>query len=143
MIIAVTYENGQVFQHFGHSQQFKLYTVEDGAVTASRVVPTDGSGHGALAAFLKGLGAEALICGGVGEGARKALDQAGVKLYGGVTGEADGAVTALLAGTLSFDPQAACSHHGHGDGHGCGGHEHGGGCGGHEHGGHGHGCGCK
>ena len=53
MKIAVTYENGQVFQHFGHTEQFKVYNVENGAVTASAVEPTNGSGHGALAGFLR------------------------------------------------------------------------------------------
>ena len=49
MKIAVTYDNGQIFQHFGHTEQFKLYTVEDGKVVSSEVVDTNGSGHGALA----------------------------------------------------------------------------------------------
>ena len=44
MKIAVTYDNGMVFQHFGHTEQFKVYDVEDGAVRASRVVDTNGSG---------------------------------------------------------------------------------------------------
>lgn len=70
MKIAVTYENGQVFQHFGHTERFKLYEVEDGAVTASQVVDTAGSGHGALAGFLRERGVQTLICGGIGGGAR-------------------------------------------------------------------------
>ncbi|MCD7829118.1 MAG: DUF134 domain-containing protein [Clostridiales bacterium] len=124
MRIAVTYENGQVFQHFGHTEQFKLYDVEDGAVVSTQVVSTDGQGHGALAEVLNALQADVLICGGIGGGARAALASVGVRLYGGVTGEADAAVAALLAGNLAYDPDAQCSHH---EGH------HGGSCG---HGGH-------
>ena len=60
--IAVTYENGQVFQHFGHTAQFKLYTVQDGKITSSQVLDTNGSGHGALAGWLKANGVTALIC---------------------------------------------------------------------------------
>ena len=78
MKIAVTYENGQVFQHFGHTEQFKLYTVENGQITDSQVVDTNGSGHGALATFLKAHGVDTLICGGIGGGARTALAQAGI-----------------------------------------------------------------
>lgn len=52
MRIAVTYEDGQIFQHFGHTEQFKVYDVEDGRVVASEVVDTNGNGHGALAGFL-------------------------------------------------------------------------------------------
>lgn len=136
MKIAVTYENGNIFGHFGHTQQFKLYDVQDGKVVASLVVDTMGSGHGALAGFLAAHGVDTLICGGIGGGAQMALANAGIRLYGGVTGSADAAVQALLDGRLAFDPDVHCDHHGHhGEGHSCGSHE--GGCHSHE-GCHGH-----
>ena len=126
MRIAVTYENGEIFQHFGHTEQFKLYDVEDGKIVAEQIVPTNGSGHGALAGFLKGAQADALICGGIGMGAQTALAEAGIKLYGGAFGSADAAAKALVDGTLQYDPNAKCDHHGHhhGEGHECG-HQHG------------------
>ncbi len=129
MKLAVTYENGQVFQHFGHSKQFKLYELENGRVLSSEVVDTGSSGHGALAGLLKSLGAEALICGGIGGGAKAALAEAGISLYPGVTGEADAAVASFAAGTLAFDPTTSCSHHE--EGHSCGDHEEGHSCGNH------------
>ena len=134
MKIGVTYENGQIFQHFGHTAQFKIYDVEDGKVVASEVVDTNGSGHGALAGFLLENQVDVLICGGIGGGAQMALAQAGIKLYGGVAGDADAAVDALLKDELAFNPNVLCSHHGnhhHGD-HGCGSH----GCGSHNCGNH-------
>lgn len=129
MKIAVTYENGQVFQHFGHTEQFKIYEAAEGKVVSARVVETGGSGHGALAGFLRGLGVDTLICGGIGGGARTALAEAGIHLYPGVTGAADQAVEALLEDRLEYDPDTLCSHHGehHHEGHDCGSH----GCGGH------------
>lgn len=127
MIIAVTYANEMIFQHFGHSAQFKLYTVENGKVVSSRVVDTNGHGHGALAGFLAANHVDTLICGGIGGGAQMALQQAGIRLFGGVSGEADAAVEALLAGDLEFNPNVRCSHHDHGEGHTCGSH----GCGSH------------
>ena len=128
MRIAVTYANGEVFQHFGHTEEFKVYDVQDGKVIASEVVDTNGQGHGALAGVLTALKADVLICGGIGGGAQMALATAGIKLYGGVSGSADAAVEALLAGTLDYNPAVKCSHHGeHGEGHTCGEH----GCGGH------------
>lgn len=130
MRIGVTFEDGQVFQHFGHTKQFKVYDVEDGKVTGSQVVDTNGQGHGALAGVLKALKVDALICGGIGGGAREALDANGIKLYGGVAGSADEAVNALIGGELSYDPQARCDHHDHhGEGHDCGDHGH---CGHHD-----------
>ena len=132
MKIAVSYEDGQIFQHFGRTEHFKLYEVEDGKVVSSRVVDTNGTGHGALGAFLSGLGADALICGGIGGGAQSAVHNAGVELYGGCSGAADEAVEAFLAGNLDYNPDVACDHHDH---------EHGeGGCGGHHGEGEGHGC---
>ena len=122
MKIAVTYENGQVFQHFGHTAQFKIYQVEEGQVISAQVVDTNGSGHGALAGFLKDQGVDTLLCGGIGGGAKTALAQAGIELYGGVSGSADQAVEDLLAGRLVFQPDILCSHHGHGEGHSCGEH---------------------
>ncbi len=113
MKIAVPYENGQVFQHFGHSGQFKIYDVEDGRITAERIAVPAGSGHGALAGFLSGLEVDTLICGGIGAGAQEALAQAGIRLYGGVTGGADEAVRALLAGTLDYSAEVRCSRHDH------------------------------
>lgn len=126
MTIAVTYADGQIFQHFGHTAQFKFYDVADGTVISARVVDTQGSGHGALAGFLQQQGAEVLICGGIGGGAQLALAQAGIRLYGGVRGDADDAVEALLAGELDYNPCVRCDHH-DGHDHNCGSH----GCGSH------------
>ena len=130
MKIAVTYEDGQIYQHFGHTSNFKIYDVIGKDIVSSQVVSTNGSGHGALAGMLKELNVAVLICGGIGGGAQVALAEAGIMLYGGVTGDADEAVTALLEGTLAFNPNVQCNHHGHehGEGHTCGNH----GCGSHK-----------
>ena len=133
MKIAVTYENGNVYGHFGHTEQFKLYEVENGAVVSSQVVPTNGSGHGALAGFLQDHGVDCLICGGIGGGAQMALAEAGIRLYAGCSGDADQRVAELLNGSLQFAQEATCDHH-HGEDHTCGDH----GCGSH---GEGHSCG--
>lgn len=127
MKVAVTYENGLVFQHFGHSEQFKLYEIENGAVAKSEVIGTNGSGHGALATLLSAQGVNVLICGGIGGGAQAALKEAGIELFGGVSGSADEAVAAYLAGSLAYNPDVQCNHHGHEHHGNCGS----GGCGGH------------
>lgn len=136
MKIAVTYENGNVFPHFGHTEQFKIYDIAEGKIADTQIVDTNGSGHGALAGMLSNLNVDTLICGGIGMGAQNALADAGIQLYGGVSGNTDNAVNALLAGNLAYNPQVHCSHHSHehhGEGHrckedkhGCSGH--GGGC---------------
>lgn len=113
MRIAVTYENGEIFQHFGHTEQFKLYDIENSQVVRSQIVDTNGQGHGALAGFLTEAGADVLICGGIGGGAQSALATVGIKLYGGVSGAADEAVEAYLAGKLDYNPDVRCSHHEH------------------------------
>jgi len=122
MKIAVTYENGLVFQHFGHTEQFGIYEIEENKIVSKTVVGSGGSGHGALAGILKALGVETLICGGIGGGAQRALTDAGIRFYGGVKGSADDAVRDLLAGRLLYNPNVACDHHDHGEGHNCGEH---------------------
>ena len=124
MRIAVTYEDGQVFQHFGHTEAFKIYDEENGAVRDEKVVSTNGQGHGALASVLKDLGADVLICGGIGGGAQTALEEAGIRLYAGVSGSCDEAVKQFLDGSLAYVQDATCDHHGghHHKGHACGDH---------------------
>ena len=122
MRIAVSYDNesGEVFQHFGSTGFFKLYNVEQGKVVSSLVIAAPEQGHDALAQFLALMRVNALICGGIGGGARAALEDAGVILYGGVAGSADTAVNAFLAGTLGYDPDVHCRHHDLSEAHGCG-----------------------
>lgn len=125
MRVAVTYENESIFQHFGHTESFKIYDIEENKVISAQVVPTNGSGHGALAGFLVENKVDTLICGGIGGGAQAALAEAGIKLYGGVSGNADEAVNALLSGKLDYDPEVHCDHHDHEhgeEGHQCGSH---------------------
>ena len=119
MKIAVTYENGQIFQHFGHTEQMKIYTVENDEIISSEVVSTNGSGHGALAGFLQAQGVEVLICGGIGGGAQIALADADIKLFGGCSGDADQAVRNYLNKTLMYNPNVKCDHHEHEHGHDC------------------------
>ena len=122
--IAVTYENGEVFQHFGRTEAFKVYEIEDNAVKSAAVLGTNGSGHGALADVLKNYDVDALLCGGIGGGARQAIAAAGISLYGGVVGNADAAIAALLDGELVYSDAACTEHgeHGHSHGHNCGDH---------------------
>lgn len=127
MKLAVTYENNEVFQHFGHTPAFKIYDIKDGKVINSEIVQTNGTGHGALAGFLKTLGVTSLICGGIGGGAIEALENADILVYGGVSGSADKCVESLLAGCLEFNTEATCSHHDNDANHKCGEH----GCGNH------------
>lgn len=125
MKIAVTYKDGDVFQHFGKTEEFIICRAENGKVSSHTIVNTRGKGHGALAGFLKDMEADVLICGGIGEGARAALAGAGIKLVPGVSGKALEAAEGYAEGTLKFDENAGFNHH-H-DGRQCGGHGHGGG----------------
>ena len=127
MKIALPFENENIFPHFGHASAFKIYEVENGKITTMRIMPTLGSGHGALAGFLAANEVDNLICGGIGGGAKSALAEVGIKVYGGVSGNADIAVHAFLAGKLEYDENAQCTNHEHGE-HNCGEHACGGDC---------------
>ena len=128
MKIAVTYDNGEIFQHFGRTEFFKVYEVENNQIVSSEVIGSNGTGHGALAGLLAEQGIDVLICGGIGGGAQEALGEAGVELCAGAQGDADEAVKAYLNGEL-VSTGANCDHHQHEEGHSCGGHEEGGSCG--------------
>ena len=117
-----------IFQHFGRTEQFKLYDVNDGNIISEKIIDTNGSGHGALAGFLKNAGADVLICGGIGGGAQMAMKEAGIMLFGGNSGNADDAVRAYLSNSLVQNENPTCDHHEHDEGHSCGGHK----CSGHE-----------
>lgn len=120
MIIAIPYNNNEIFQHFGHSQEFALYEIEDKKIISSKIVNTNGQGHGAIASFLSELNADVLICGGIGGGARGALMNAGIKLCSGCKGNIEDTVKKFLEGTLEYSENATCSHHDHEEGHSCG-----------------------
>ena len=141
MKIAVTYQDGDIFQHFGHTEFFKIYDIENTDIVKTEIVSTNGSGHGALAQFLHEHSVDTLICGGIGGGAINALTQAGITVYAGAQGSCDACVEALIAGTLAQTGEATCDCHGHDHEHtrehgeSCGCHGH------HEHEGH-EGCGC-
>lgn len=121
MKVAVTYENGEVFQHFGRTPEFKIYTIENGDIKLEEVLDTGDSGHGALAGFLRDAGADVLICGGIGGGAIAAMDESRIKVYAGASGNADDVIKSYIDGTLPETGEANCDHNGlegHGD-HDC------------------------
>ena len=121
MRIAVPFANGEVFQHFGHTENFKLYEVEAGQIVSSEIIATNGSGHDALANFLANLSVNILVCGGIGDGAQAALSDAGIEICSGAQGDADAAVSAFLNGELVSEGVNCDHHHEHGDECGCGG----------------------
>lgn len=110
MKIAVTYDNGTVFQHFGRTETFRIYTAENNEIISSEVIGTDGTGHEALAGWLASKGVETVICGGLGPGAENALAEAGIKVISGAEGDCDEAVRAYLRGELE-SAGANCDHH--------------------------------
>lgn len=148
--IAVTYENGEIFQHFGQTREFKIYDTIDDKIVESKVVGTDGFRHCSLGSYLYEIGVSVLICGNLGGGASRSLQAAGILVYGGNSGNADEAVEKLLHRELLYNPMPTCSddhhheggcHHSHASVEGCGHSEKNNcECGGHNHfeGGHNH-----
>ena len=121
MKIAVPHENGEVFQHFGHATEFKIYTADDKQPLAGEIVHPEDVSHEAVAGYLKKQGVDILICGGIGEGAREAIEAEHILLCSNVSGRADEVVESFLEGSLEFMSGASCDHHHDGEEHGCGG----------------------
>lgn len=120
MKVAVTYEDNKIFGHFGHTEQFKIYEIENNEVKNTNILKTNGQGHGALANFLKQNNVNVLICGGIGSGAINALTDASIEIYGGIEGNADEAVSNLINGNLTKKTDVKCNHH-HEEEHECSG----------------------
>ena len=115
MRVAVTYENEQIFPYFGQTDRFKVYEIADGAVKLATVINTNGSHHGALPDILKKIEVDALICGRIGSGAKRALEEAEITLYCGASGKTDDAIQKLLDGNLISDLSAVQNHPFHGN----------------------------
>lgn len=120
MRIAVPYENGSIFQHFGRTESFKLYDVVDGSITSCELLKTPGQGHAVLADFLSEFAVNVVICGGIGNGAQSALAEEGIEIVSGIEGKCDDAVAAYIRGKLE-SAGVNCDHHCEDDECGCGG----------------------
>ena len=127
MKIAVPYEDGILFEHFGRAKEFKVYAIDDLKPVEGEVVTPDDLSHVGVAKYLKGIGVDLVICGGIGDSAREAIENEHMLLFSGVTGGADDVIERFLEGTLDYGEGSSCDHHGedHSCGGGCGG-----GCGG-------------
>lgn len=115
MRVAIPYENGEIFQHFGHTEKFKVYDIENGVINNSTIIETQGEGHGAIAGFLQTNEVDVLICGGIGDGAVKALLSANIDIYAGARGLADDFANAFTEGKLVSASEPTCNCSGHHD----------------------------
>ena len=122
MRVAVPFENGRIFQHFGKTAAFLIADIEDHEAKHEQLRSTNGSGHGALSALLSEWGVDTVICGGIGQGAVNALSERGIKVGRGVDMDARMALSAFAKGALQDDPDASCHHHEHEGAHDCGSH---------------------
>lgn len=111
MKIALTYENGEVFQHFGHTEKVKIYEIDNGNIISENIVDTSATGHEKLVNFLKNSNINVLICGGIGEGAKNALAEANIQLFGGVLGNVDEVIKKYISGELKYNENVSCEHH--------------------------------
>ena len=119
MKVAVTYENEEVFQHFGHTKYFKIYSIEENKIIKDKIIDVkEKEGHGALAGLLSLEKVDILICGGIGNGAKEALKLSNIKLYSGITGKCDDVITKFIDGKLEQNENANCNHH-HNEEHNC------------------------
>lgn len=128
MRYAITYENKQVFQHFGKCPSFLIVDMQDGKILNQEILSSNGAGHGALCARLVEAQVDTLVCGGIGQGARDTLQAANIQLISGAKGHTDIILNKLSKQTLFDDPSGRCDHHHEGEEHDCGSHD----CGGHE-----------
>ncbi len=134
MKIAVAYENGEIYGHFGHCPQFALYEYGEYVSDCIKTLVDTSmlSGHQQMADKMKALDVEAVLCGNMGDEGRALLLSYGIVPVVGYSGDADTAADLLVTGRLPFygEEQGGCSCSGScGSCGGCGGDESDCGCG--------------
>ena len=111
MKVAITYEKGEVFQHFGHTEKLKIYEIENEEIISENILDTSAHGHELLVKFLKDNNVDILICGGIGNGAKKALEEAHIQLLGGVSGNVQKVIKDYILNKLKYNENVECEHH--------------------------------
>ena len=110
-MIAITYdkETNSVFQHFGRTEYFYLFDLNS---NEEKVVDNGGFSHHDLAPYLKSLGVDTLICGGIGSHGVEAIASAGLNLIAGAFGDVKDVIKSYKDGLLVNNPNAmhSCSH---------------------------------
>lgn len=107
MKFAITYMGGYVFQHFGQTRQFKVYDTDSGE---SSILDSGEYSHGSLATLLEMKGVQALLCGGIGDGARNMLKNRGIEVYPGQQGDVDEVAKAFMDGKIVQQHKCTCNH---------------------------------
>jgi predicted Fe-Mo cluster-binding NifX family protein len=87
MKVAITYENGKVFEHFGQTENFIFYEVKDNKVVSEEIKNTNGLSHAELIGFLKDNKTDVLICGNLGGHAINLLKDNNIDIYAGNSGD--------------------------------------------------------
>ncbi len=111
MKIAIPFENENIYKHFGHTEKFSFYDVINGEIQNSKKVETNGAKHRAVADFLVSNNIDTVICGDIGHGAKRILESNNIKVYPGIDGSINNAISALLDGTLPENKEATCENH--------------------------------
>lgn len=119
MKIAVASEQQTVAGHFGHCENFNIFTIEDNKIIQAESIPNPGHKPGFLPNFLNDLGAKVVIAGGMGAGAIQIFTEKGIEIIVGANGDVRTAVEAYLRGELK-STGSVCQEHKHHDE--CGGH---------------------
>ncbi len=130
MKVAIAYENGEIYPHFGHCNTFALYNYYGETTAECEKVLLDSSacqGHSAMAELMRRNGVDAVMAGNMGSEARAALLSMGIVPVVGYSGHADTAADLLVTGQL---PPLEGEYGGCGGGCGSCGGDCGGGCGG-------------
>ena len=110
--IAVSYKDGEIFEHFGHSEFFAIYEFDEHDLERStkRLVDTSAMhGHKDMADLMKREKIDAVICGQMGDEARSLLLSYGIIPVPGYCGDADTAAELLVTGQLPASDGGGCS----------------------------------
>ena len=105
--------NNQVDDHFGHCKFYNVFNItNEGKISDMQVVPSvEGCGcKSNIALELAADGVSILLAGGIGNGAINVLNNAGIQVIRGCSGDVTVLIRDYVAGILT-DSGESCHHH--------------------------------
>ena len=111
MLVAITYENGEVFMHYGKTRQFIIFELDNNEIKSERIIDCGEYSHHTLADLLKLNNVDVVICGGCGVHAIESLEAKNIKVYNGACGDVHNVINEYINGKLKFNGATMCDCH--------------------------------
>ena len=111
MRVAITYDDGNVFMHYGKTREFIIFEIENNEIKNEFILPCGEYSHHTLADLLSINNVDVLICGGCGGHAIESLEAKNIKIYNGACGDVHNVIKQYINEELTFNGATECGCH--------------------------------